>query len=257
MIGKGTEDKKIGILNLHSINLKSKIRNLKYFLLDILFPIQCLGCKSEGEWVCCACKKTIPISDFQVCPICKSSKTNGSICETCKNHENIYFDKIIIATKYEKNHLIQKTIKTFKYRFIKDLNIFLSDLISQTLQQNIDNLKDFILIPVPLHKKRQKWRGFNQSELLAEQISQTFQIQLRKNLLTRIKNTKSQAELHKKEREENLCNAFIIENKNQILNKNFILIDDICSTSTTLNECAKVLKESGAKEVICAVVGRG
>lgn len=229
-------------------------------LLNLLFPIRCLGCEDEGLWICTNCTKKIVPKEFQLCPICKDKKNNGTICDLCansKDSENIYFDRLIIAANYDKGQLIQKIVKTFKYRLISDLNAYLGEMIYQAIVKNLSEFKEYILIPVPLHPKRQKWRGFNQSELLANYVSSKLQITLLNRTIKRIKSTKSQANLNREERLVNLTNAFIVNNKEEILNKKIILIDDITTTLSTLNQCAKVIREAGAKEIICAVIGRG
>ncbi|KKP37063.1 MAG: amidophosphoribosyltransferase [Candidatus Peregrinibacteria bacterium GW2011_GWF2_33_10] len=233
--------------------------NLINFITSLLFPIKCLWCGFEGEWICKKCEKNITLNEFQSCPICKHEKTDGSVCSTCKNKksEPIYFNRLIIAAKYEKEHLIQKLIKTFKYRFIKDLNIFLGDFLIKIIKKDISNFQNYILIPVPLHNKKLRWRGFNQSELLAKHIADDLKINIDKNTLKRIKHTKPQAELERNERLNNLKNAFAITDQSKIYDKKIILIDDIATTLTTLNECAKTLKNAHAKEIICVVIGRG
>jgi len=230
--------------------------NLKSIFLNLLFPIQCLGCNQESVWICKNCQNKIHLQKYQICPNCKKTKTEGNLCGNCQNTK-IYFDKLLVAAKYEKEHLIQKVIKTFKYRFIKDLNKFLGDFLSDTIRKYIKNYKNYILIPIPLHLKKEKWRGFNQAELLTDTISENLQIFIDKNLIKRIKYQKSQAELDRDLRLKNLHNAFQIEDKIKALNKKFILIDDIATTGTTLNECAKMLKTAGAIEVVAVVIGRG
>ncbi len=229
-------------------------------LLNLLFPIRCLGCESEGLWICTICTKKIVPKEFQLCPICKNKKNNGTICNPCansKDSENIYFDRLIIAANYDKGQLIQKIVKTFKYRLISDLNAYLGEMIYEAIIKNLSEFKEYILIAVPLHPKRQKWRGFNQSELLAEYMSSKLKIPLLNKIIKRTKSTKSQANLNREERLVNLTNAFTVKDKSQMLNKKIILIDDITTTLSTLNQCAKVIKEAGAKEIICVVIGRG
>ena len=108
---------------------------------------------------------------------------------------------------------------------------------------------------MPLHKKRQRLRGFNQSEQLARAISKNFNLEINHNLI-RIKHKKAQAKLHEKNRWENIKNCFSYQGKN-LNNKNILLIDDVATTGATLNECAKVLKENNAKEVWGLVVAKG
>ena len=115
-----------------------------------------------------------------------------------------------------------------------------------------------LLIPVPLHLRRLNWRGFNQSELLAKNISDTFQMEMAVDVVERTINATPQADI--KEREERLKNLngiFRIKNKEKIIGREVLLVDDVCTTGATLNECAKILKAGGASRVVALVVARG
>ena len=111
-----------------------------------------------------------------------------------------------------------------------------------------------VLVPVPLHPKREKWRGFNQSFELIKNLD--WQIV---PAIKRTRNTKPQAELARYERLENLNGAFTVHPSAlpKLLNKKIILVDDVCTTGTTLSECARVLKGAGVKEVYAVVLGHG
>ncbi len=234
------------------------LHNFTSFILDLVFPIECLNCNKEGQWLCDKCKKEIKLNEEQNCPICKNTLSHGYICNNCESEKNkFYFERLLIATKYEKQHLIQKLIKTFKYRCIKDLDKYLSSLLSSTIKKEIKDFQQYTLLAIPLHPKKEKKRGFNQSELLTISIARSLNMRNEMKAIKRIKNTKAQAQLHREERLINLKNAFIVNGHEQILNKKIILIDDISSTLTTLNECAKVLKENDAKEIICCTIARG
>jgi len=206
-------------------------------LTNILFPKKCLGCSREGSFVCQVCFDKIPASsqEFSLNPL----------------------NKIIIASDYN-NPLLKNIIWKYKYNFIKELSSPLSDLMIRELKYI--NLKNLILIPVPLHRSRLKWRGFNQSELLALKISEALDIPVNINIIEKIKNTTPQVKISNKfHREDNIQNAFQV---NQVINNNFknktiILVDDICTTGNTLQECAKTLKPLGPKSIWGLVVARG
>ena len=115
-----------------------------------------------------------------------------------------------------------------------------------------------LLIPVPLSKKRLNWRGFNQAGLLAKDISDAYYMSYRGDILTRTADSKHQADIKVKEdRIHNIRNNFAVTNGALARDRTIILVDDICTTGATLNECAKVLKENGAKKVIGFVIARG
>jgi len=215
--------------------------DIKNFLCDILFPKICLNCQSEGSYLCEDCQATLEISSIhQRFPI--------------NNLSDLYF-----ALSYQ-NPLIKKLIEKLKYDpFIKELAKVLSSLIITHFQllEKPPNFSKFILIPVPLDKKRLKWRGFNQAEEIGKELAKYFKIPLFSDCLIKIKKTFPQVELNEKERKENLKGAFLVKDKNLIRNKKVLLIDDVYTTGSTMKECAKVLKESGAKEIVGIVIARG
>ncbi len=115
---------------------------------------------------------------------------------------------------------------------------------------------DAVLIPVPLDIKKLKLRGYNQSEELAKELSSVSRAPLLTNVLLKTASTKSQMELSKSEREENLRGVFLVKNAEKITNKKILLVDDVYTTGSTMNECARILKEAGAKSVYGLALAR-
>ncbi len=210
---------------------------------DIIFPKKCISCGREGQYLCEDCLSLVPINPFKYCLCEKMEKRNK--CEQCKNK---YLDKILSATSFN-NKIVKDAIYKLKYGYIEDLSIPLSFLVLshlKTIDCQINN--DFILIPVPMYIKKKKKRGFNQSEEIAKLISELTGIKISTSLI-KTKGTKPQMELNRKERIENIKNCFAITDKKEVENKTILLLDDVYTTGTTMNECAKILKENGAKEV--------
>ena len=118
-------------------------------------------------------------------------------------------------------------------------------------KDNIEYIKKYdILIPVPIHKKRKKDRGYNQSELIAKEIAKFCKdIKLELNILYKKENIVAQSTLDKKERMKNIKNVFEIRNECKIKNKKILLLDDIYTTGSTVNECSRILKNAGCKEI--------
>lgn len=164
--------------------------------------------------------------------------------------------------------LLQKSIHTLKYDFIEDLAEPLGKLLFETFCLAVNNNQadsQFIICPIPLHRKRLKWRGFNQAELLAQKLLQYSQNSAFNNvkllqLLERIHFYRPQMELEREERLKNMNNAFMIQNAQYFLNNNqnitILLVDDIATTLATLNAAAKALKQAGAKHVLGLVLAR-
>ena len=240
-------------------------RQINIFILDTLFPITCLLCHKESVWLCPSCVQKITLLSFQVCPYCeKEITTAGRICEKCKKKQfeknsAPALDALLSATEYRE---ISKLVHLFKYNFVLELGVPLGKLITRSLWQNNLPLPNLI-IPVPIHRRKLKWRGFNQAELLALTISQNLtpgiEIPVNANLLYRKKHTKAQMKIKAyKERLANLSDAFALSlgAKEIISGKRILLIDDIATTGATLLECAKVLKSAGATEVTGAIIAR-
>lgn len=230
------------------------IEKIKNFFLQILFPINCLYCGIENTFICNDCLLKIKINKFPLCPVCKKLNFQKSPCPSCKKQTNI---KALFSPCLYQDPKIKELIHIFKYKFIENLKNPLSYLMIKGLENEKENLKNFIIIPVPLHKKRFKERGFNQSELLADKIGKHFQIPVFNNVLKRIKFEIPQTQIENKEkRKENIKNAFQYNSFQSIKNRNILLIDDVTTTGATLNECAKILKQNGAKIIWAATIAK-
>lgn len=238
--------------------IKLQLNSIKLLFLDILFPVKCLGCKKEGEWICEICSNKIKINTEHVCGVCEKNLTpDGRTCLSCKKKNGI--DAFLPAVSY-KNLLVSKAIHLYKYRFVENLHQPLGNLMIKTLQKTDLPLPNLI-IPIPLHRKRLRWRGFNQSALLARSISENLlpfsKIPQKENVLIRKKYTKPQMEIKKfHDRKENIRDAFEIVDKLKIKDKTILLVDDVCTTGSTIFECTKILKQAGAKEVFAIVIAR-
>ena len=150
---------------------------------------------------------------------------------------------------------LDKLIKGLKYKFAFDIASELSDLLLSFFEkQEISNANP-VIIPVPLHKKRLRERGFNQAELLARSFHANYQVETK--ILQRNKYTSAQAKLKEKARKENIKQAFACHDSEKVKNKIVVLVDDVITTGSTLNECARVLKKSGAKEVWGLAIAKG
>jgi ComF family protein len=234
------------------------------FILDTLFPLICFSCGKAGEWICEECFSKIPLKIDHVCPLCEKKITPaGRVCFACRKISSL--DGLLVAASY-KNEIIPVAVHNYKYRFVEDLHLPLGKILVKSFLNSELSLPDLI-IPVPLHKRRLRYRGFNQAELLAEYLGANltpgFTIPFDNNIIVRHRYTSPQMKIKNySQRKKNLENAFIINKEfgrkvRQILkNKRILLVDDIATTGATLFECAKVLKNVGAKEVFAIVIAR-
>lgn len=255
-------------MNNYFLKVKNHAKKWRDFVLDLIFPIECLGCGREGVWLCAPCFQKLKFRRFQYCLHCKKENHFGEFCKDCR--KLYYFDGCLIAGSYDQNKFLANMIKSFKYKFIKDLGLelgifltlFLGDLKSRAsmfgwgVKRNpVFGSWDFLVISVPLHKRRLRWRGFNQAEVLAsaafgENISNYM------GKLVRVKYTKPQVKLSEAERQNNIKDCFVWEGE-KLNGRNIILIDDVVTTGATINEAARVLKENGAGKVWGLVAAKG
>lgn len=158
------------------------------------------------------------------------------------------FDGLTCIFQY--SGLVEKIIKKIKFEFCFDTYQELIELGVTVLGEDKNFTKiyspNLVLSPVPLHPVRLRWRGFNQSEILAKNLAEKLKLKFIPDLLIRTKNTQTQSLLKKDQRQKNIKNAFALNPKYQILNDKFIIFDDIWTTGSTMKECAKTLKKNGA-----------
>lgn len=231
-------------------------RQIKPFLLDLTFPKFCLGCEKEGTYLCTDCIHLLEISENNYCLCQKPFRlppNPDSINGKCKNCQDKKLSGLYFALSY-KNKLAQKLIRSFKYEpYIKDLAKTLASLLIEHFIKTNKNTEKIwensVLIPIPLDKNKLKIRGYNQSEELAKELGKIIKIPIENDILMKNKSTKPQMELKKEEREKNLQNVFEVKNFARVANKKIFLVDDVYTTGSTMQECARILKNSGAKQV--------
>lgn len=214
---------------------------VKKFILDLVFPVECLACKREGDWLCSDCQIKLPSKSLE--PVKKFD----------------FMDGVWVVADYD-NQVLSRLLHLFKYNFVLDLSQYLADLLVNFLRQKIDNqeISNFdLIIAVPLSRRRKLWRGFNQAEILAQHLSLNFGWPTSVNILYRRYNTRPQVGLKAKARLRNVQGVFGVKNLSSLKNTKVLLIDDVITTGATISECAKVLKHAGASEVWGLVLAEG
>jgi ComF family protein len=238
------------------------LKKIKKSILDTLFPVNCLGCGEENVWVCPKCLSAIKLNSVQFCPVCEKAVTvSGNLCPRCKEKGTSWLDGILATAAYE-DPLLKKIIHSFKYRFVEELFKPLSKIMLRGLV-NSDFFIPQLIVPVPLHRRKLRYRGFNQCLLLAKAVSINLapgiEIEVA-DILERKKNNRAQMKIKNyRERIRNVEGIFRLKPECSDLllkDKTVLLIDDIATTGATLQECAKVLRASGAKKVFASVIAR-
>lgn len=232
------------------------------FIKDCLFPIFCLGCQIEGQWWCQDCvHKSFTGGEFY-CPVCHLKNLNGKNCLNCEAVSRL--EAVAAFFNYQSSSAVRELIKKIKYNLATDINQLwfqiIADFLNAIWQAGDWPINDITIIPVPLHRKRRRERGFNQAQLIARNIFEVLKkdhqdIQFDDLSLQRIKFTKQQAKLNRAERLINLEGAFAWVGDVK-LSKNIILVDDVFTSGATMQECARVLKNAGAQTVRGLVMAR-
>jgi len=233
----------------------------KELALDLLFPTSCVGCGAEETPLCNACMALIPSSEPQ-CVGCGLRNQDSRVCPACRKHLPA-LSRVISASAYD-NIIVQEAIKRFKYFGERRLGESLAHLAAQKLDTHLALLpaatrERCMLIPVPLHPKRYRERGFSQSDILARCISQDTGIALTPaKTLVRTRYTPSQTTMQSRDaRLENMQDAFAVRAPEAVAGKIIILVDDVATTAATLHEAARALRQAGAKSVWGLVVAHG
>lgn len=218
---------------------------------DFLFPKRCVSCGKFGDYFCPACLSQIKFITTPVCPVCERPSISGATHPGCQTRYTL--DGLISIWVYEGP--VKLAIKRLKYKpWVFALADKLTDLAIPPLGENVSMNQSIktkpLVVPVPLHKSRQRQRGFNQAALLGKLLAPKLNLEFVPDLLVRQKNTRPQAELKGKERQENIKDAFVIS-PNILISQypNILLLDDVWTTGATLRACGNVLKRAGAKSI--------
>ena len=221
------------MLNVESVKLK--IKNLGLLILDVLYPKKCLGCGREGNYICNKCEL------FMI-----------------ESENVLYLVKHIPMTSvWEYNGVVKEIIHKIKYRGVSDAIKELVGRFVVVMGRSPENFNDLlhyiyeekpVITYVPIHWRRKRKRGFNQSEIIAKELGKIFNLPVVK-MLKKVKNTKSQTKLNEKERLENVRDSFGVQKGLPLQMRNILLVDDVSTSGATMNECCRVLKESGVEKI--------
>ncbi len=242
--------------------------NLFRYLADIIYPPRCTICsrflwkgplvKETGSLSFCpACMADFRTIASPLCPICgqpfPSEVKEDHICEDCLRKRPFY-EAAWAPYRYE--GAILKAIHRLKYGSKGFLADALGPLLARFTEKRFDRSGPVLIMPVPLHPKRIRERGFNQSLLLARHVARRLQLDLDFLSLRRVRYTPPQTGLAKKERQKNVRKAFQLKHQEAVKGKTILLVDDVVTTGNTLNECARVLKKGGAVKVFGVSLAR-
>ncbi len=247
------------------MSIRTCVGRTKELIFEILFPPICVGCTvylpaTNRSPLCTECESSIPRNTSLRCPICETRlSTNRRICN--HGHQNsIRFPYLLgAATNYE-NKTVQHIIHLCKYQKVHSL----SDVCARLLLEYMERLDpqpallgmNPVVVPIPLHPKKERERGFNQSALIAQLFAHAKGLPYMEPLIkTRYDGPQAKTKTHT-ERFTRMQGAFVIADPSLVQNKNIILIDDVSTSGATLSEAAQTLRAAGAKQILALVVAK-
>ena len=232
--------------------------------LELIYPPRCHICqgfltddRGENRHFCQDCLDSLIKIDPPICPVCgipfASRVEEDHICGACLR-KRPFFDGLAAPYLYEGG--IMDVIHQIKYSGKTYLAESLGNVLASFACERFGAIDDILIMPVPLHPKRLRERGFNQSLVLAKAVRPLLDARLDFLSLRRVKYTQPQTGLKRDERRKNVKGAFGLAGLPDLKGRTVILVDDVATTGTTLNECARVLKKAGCEKVYCLVLAR-
>lgn len=223
--------------------------NIGSAILDLIFPRLCRGCGQTGGYLCALCASRIPLS-LPECPVCRTISAGGQVCPKCASN----LAGLTVATSFELP-LVQDCVHLLKYQNIRSLAAPLATLWKRCAFPALAT--DTLIAIVPSSRRRRRCRGYNQAELLAAELTKILNFPLKCDTLRKERNTVSQMSLSRADRLVNLREAFRCTSPDVVRGRTFIIVDDVCTTGATLEECARALRHAGAHAVWGCVLARG
>jgi len=251
-----------------AVRNRSYRMNLFNTIIEIIYPPRCPICErflgnnrvkkiQKDLLICQDCFDDFKEITSPLCPICskpfESEVEEDHLCEDCLRKRPLY-DAMGVPYLYEGG--LMMGIHQFKYGGKTHLAGSLGPLLASFAKRWLHKMDGCLMMPVPLHPKRLRERGFNQSLLLARHVAPILGTELDFLTLRRVRDTLPQTGLNRDERRKNVRRAFELKEKKVVKGRSIILVDDVATTGSTLSECARVLKRSGSHRVLCLVLAR-
>ena len=238
--------------------MKFSFQNLWKAIVELLFPRRCPVCdgivQPRGELICPECAKKLRPIEAPWCAICgRNLARGGELCEDCGKGKMHAFRRARALYEYRS---VRSSIYRFKYGGRREYKDFFGEQMAKYLGSFIRSVSPDGIVPVPLHPKRLRKRGYNQAKELADVLGAHLGLPVYDKILSRVKYTAPLRRQISKERQNNLKKAFLVK-QNDVKLKTIILIDDIYTTGATVDEAAMALREGGAENVYVVTLSVG
>lgn len=228
---------------------------------QMLYPPRCVLCyelleeQDREAGICPGCRQRLPLIREPACKKCgkELSDETAEYCPDCGNGEHRYERGYALFTYTDE---VRGAIVRFKYQNQRENGIWFAGQIAGRYEREIRRMKADALVPVPLYKRKERQRGFNQARLLAEEIGKRTGLPVRE-LLVRRRGTAAQKELGREERFANLEDSFVLAPDAGSLPSAVILVDDIYTTGSTIDACAAILKKAGVRKIFFLTIAIG
>jgi len=237
-------------------------------LLDRFFPPRCCFCRAllssrDQECFCPRCHQAIRLVSHPLCPACGrpflDTPGEDHLCGACLGRDSYFLQARAWACyprEEDEDHPLRHAVQQFKYGRRVSLGKPLGRLMARGCHDFFRGSSLDVIVPVPLHPRRLRWRGFNQSVILAREVGRSWQLPMDPFLLLRSRETPPQIQLPEKGRRRNVRGAFALNPDKPVEAKTILLLDDVYTSGATVNECSRVLVRAGAREVHVLTLAR-
>lgn len=218
-------------------------------LIDVLFPKVCLGCNAMltdyEQYICTSCRHELPVTNFHL----NQDETINKIF-----YGRAQIEQATALLRFQKKGIVQHLMHNLKYKGYQDIGIFLGEWLGEELKTIPEYQKVDVIIPVPLHPKKMKKRGYNQVEKFAQNLATALEKDYLDDVLMKQTNTSSQVYKNRLERWTSPKEQFVLQNSYKLKSKHILLVDDIITTGATLEACIEVLNSEENHKISIATM---